>query len=92
MQILPTNQLAGTQLGIDATGKLVVGGLLDDTVVPTVQSPSLVDYNRWYICETPELAELENEEVVLYQSLNWVVGNQVPENPTCQKVDVVQEY
>lgn len=39
---------------------------------------------RWYVCETYYGS-------YTYKNLAWVLGNKLPQNPSCVKVDVVRK-
>jgi hypothetical protein len=74
---------SGTLVAFDAENKLYIEGYLDDTKVP--MSPHApMDYYRWWACTTYAGYQ--------YETLAWVMGNGVPQNPTCQKVDVVRVF
>lgn len=73
---------SGTFVAFDDDNKLAIISYQDDTVaLPNYQSKPV--YN-WYACTT--------YAGYLYQTLVWVVGNGTPQNPTCQKVDVVRVF
>jgi len=56
---------------------------VDDTIAPAnTYDPKT--YYRWYVCDT--------YVGYAYTTLAWVMGDTVPENPTCQKVDVLRVY
>jgi len=63
--------------------QLYIPGYIDDTQVPAAVD-GLKNYNRWYSCDT--------YAGYAYTTLAWLMGDGVPENPTCQKVDVVRVF
>lgn len=75
----------GQQVSIDSEGKLNIPGGLDDTTGlysgPTYANKN---YARWQVCNT--------YAGYLYNTLAWTFGNGVPENPSCQAVEVVQVF
>jgi hypothetical protein len=73
-----------TQFGFDRNNKLYIRGYNDDTKVPIDVTGKTKDYYRWYICVT--------RYGYTYTTLAWTLGNGVPQNPTCQKVDVVRRF
>lgn len=72
-----------TYVAFDATGKLNIKGYIDDTKVPLVLN-QVKPYHRFWVCET--------YYGYRYQTLAWVWGNAQPQNPTCQKVEVVRVF
>lgn len=75
---------SGTPVAFNSTGYLNVQNYVDDTVVP-ISTQITASYQRWYACTT-------FSNGYTYQTLNWVVGDKEPENPTCQPVIVQQLY
>lgn len=74
----------GQVVAFDADNKLVILRSSDDTKpLPNYSSTPL---SNWYACTT--------DSGYLYQTLAWVVGTEtaVPQNPTCQKVEVVRVF
>ncbi|TVY36589.1 hypothetical protein LSUB1_G007001 [Lachnellula subtilissima] len=74
----------GQLVAFDADNKLVIMRTVDDTQpLPNYSSKAL---SNWYACTT--------DSGYLYQTLAWVVGTEtaVPQNPTCQKVEVVRVF
>ncbi|KAF9701681.1 hypothetical protein EKO04_000296 [Ascochyta lentis] len=74
-----------TVIAFDTDGCTYISTWLDDTVSP----PSYYDPPRkvknWYVCLT--------RWSYLYQTLSWKVGvTGQPQNPSCQKVDVVRVF
>jgi hypothetical protein len=69
---------------LDAQNNLAIPGYIDDRVVPTSDPYSAQLYYRWYVCTT--------YEGYTYQTLAWTLGDEPPQNPTCQKVNVVAVY
>jgi len=72
-----------TQVAFDAAGKLNIQGYIDDTTSP-LGLGVLKAYYRWYVCETYVGYD--------YQTLGWVLGDKKPQNPSCQKVEVVRVF
>lgn len=72
-------------IAFDEYGSAYISATLDDTVSPpTYFSPSLKVKN-WYICYT--------RWSYLYYTLSWKVGlTGEPQNPSCQKVDIVRVF
>jgi hypothetical protein len=77
--LTPSN--SGTQVAF-REDKLFIPGYSDDLLSTPNNAPK--DYNRWYVCET--------NAGYLYTTLAWVMGDTTPQNPTCQKVDVVRVF
>jgi len=73
---------SGTQVGFDDDGKMFITGYIDDR--QTNVTYKLERYYRWYACTT--------YGGYTYNTLAWGMGEAVPQNPTCQKVDVVRVY
>ena len=72
-------------IAFDDDGFAYISAGLDDTISP----PSYYSPNRkvknWYICLT--------RWSYLYETLSWKVGlTGDPQNPSCQKVDVVRVF
>lgn len=74
----------GQQVGFDSTNRMHVQSYLNDTANPPT-STQVHGYYRWYVCST-------NFEGYVYQTLAWVMGNGKPENPSCEKVDVIRKF
>ncbi|TVY85578.1 hypothetical protein LSUE1_G000088 [Lachnellula suecica] len=72
----------GTLVAFDDENKLTILSYQDDTK-PLPNYAVTPTYN-WYVCTT--------YVGYLYQTLAWVVGNAEPQNPTCQKVDVLRIF
>jgi len=67
-----------------STNKMVIVSYLDDgKTPPTEATPRAL--NRWYVCQTLF-------EGYQYQTLNWLLGNGTPQNPSCVKVDVKRKF
>ncbi|GIZ37763.1 hypothetical protein CKM354_000119900 [Cercospora kikuchii] len=81
-QFSPSDQ--NVQVGFDKNNKMFVPTYYDDTVSPPKQGNERALYH-WYICNYAYAA-------YAYESLNFVVGNAKPQNPSCQKVDVVRKF
>jgi len=71
-----------TPIAISENGKLTIPSSVDDTVSPPKYQT--VAPSRWWACTT--------RYGYLYQTLNWVLGPGRPQNPSCQKVEVVRVY
>ncbi|TVY92323.1 hypothetical protein LAWI1_G002184 [Lachnellula willkommii] len=74
----------GQMVAFDDNNKLVILRSSDDTKpLPNNDSGAI---SNWYACTT--------DYGYLYQTLAWVVGTEsaVPQNPTCQKVEVVRVF
>ena len=72
----------GTSVGFDRNNKLYIQGYIDDTVSPP-KTNAQKKYYRWYMCNT--------YVGYSYTTLAWTLGNGVPQNPSCQKVEVVRK-
>jgi hypothetical protein len=72
------------EVAFDAANKLAIPGYLDDRQIASGSPYNPALYYRWYACTT--------NAGYTYQTLAWVMGDQRPENPTCQKVDVVRVF
>lgn len=81
-QFAPVAPSEAAQVGFDRKHKMFIPAYYDDTVVPAKVNKEFGLYH-WYICQY-------NYSGYNYSSLNFVVGNAQPQNPTCQKVDVVR--
>ncbi|KAM3421734.1 hypothetical protein BST61_g2114 [Cercospora zeina] len=81
-QFLPSDE--GTQVGFDKKNKMFVPTYYDDTVSPPKEGNERALYH-WYICNYDYAA-------YGYQTLNFAIGNAKPQNPSCQKVDVVRKF
>lgn len=74
----------GQEVAFDPDNKMAIVGYLDDRLAP---SPSPYDPKRlyrWYVCTT--------YAGYVYQTLAWALGEAEPQNPTCEKVDVVRVF
>ena len=74
---------SGTLVQFDKSGKLFISGYVDDTVNP-INTHKVKNYYRWYMCNT--------YYGYLYNTLAWTLGDGKPQNPSCQKVDVVRVF
>jgi hypothetical protein len=80
----PGNDTAST-VSFSSNGCMYLGRYQDDTVTPPQQLDPPQKIENWYICLT--------RWSYLYYTLNWKIGVQgVPQNPTCQKVQVYREF
>lgn len=73
----------GSLVQFDKSNRLNVPGYIDDTVSP-INTNAPKGYYRWYVCNT--------YYGYAYQTLSWVIGNKAPQNPSCQKVEVVRVF
>lgn len=75
---------SGISVEFDVDEKLYIEGGVDDTK-PYDASPAYAgDVYNWYVCET--------HWGYTYPTLAWVLGIEAPQNPSCQKVDVVRVF
>ncbi|QPG96437.1 hypothetical protein C2857_004194 [Epichloe festucae Fl1] len=75
-----------TQLvGFDEQEHMNVVTTLDDTTSPPNDSTPRVLKN-WYVCTT------HYTSYTYKNTLNWVMGNAMPQNPSCVKVDVKRKF
>lgn len=74
----------GTAVAFDVHNRLNIQSTLDDTVTPPTDE-TVAAFYRWYVCES-------NFEGYTYETLNWVMGKEQPENPSCSKVQVVRVF
>lgn len=81
-QFAPIAPYNAQQIGFDKNNKMFIPNGYDDTVVPAKTSTQTALYH-WYICQY-------NYVGYDYMSLNFGVGKAKPQNPTCQKVDVIR--
>ncbi|KIW07396.1 uncharacterized protein PV09_02238 [Verruconis gallopava] len=74
------------QFTFDTNGRLVMSApIMDDALAPNWQpAPANSTVNRWYVCDTWAPAPYRTTAIV------WGLGRDAPQNPTCQKVDVVK--
>ncbi|KAH8594638.1 hypothetical protein B0O99DRAFT_513541 [Bisporella sp. PMI_857] len=77
-----TPSRSGTLVNITEQGELRVVGFADDTVSPPKGGTEA--YSRWWVCMT--------RYGYVYETLAWVLGSGVPQNPTCQKVELVRVF
>jgi hypothetical protein len=66
----------------DKDNLMAVPGYIDDTVTPPAYH--MVNYYRWYICDT--------NAGYNYVTAAWVLGDKPPQNPSCQKVDILRVF
>ncbi|KAI0998555.1 hypothetical protein K3495_g9641 [Podosphaera aphanis] len=79
--LTPMNE--GTTIGFDNTAQMYIPGYADDTSLLNIAS--IKTYRRWFVCDT--------NAGYKYKTLAWVVGlYSNPQNPTCQKVEVVRRF
>ena len=74
----------GTLFAFDAGNMLNMQSYLDDTVTKPNRY-TFRAYYRWYVCKAPYGSHP-------LETLNWVMGNLPPQNPSCSKVDVVRQF
>ncbi|KAK7185334.1 hypothetical protein DPSP01_011127 [Paraphaeosphaeria sporulosa] len=80
----PGNDTASS-ISFSSDGSMYIGRYRDDTVTPPVQLDPPQKIENWYICLT--------RWSYLYYTLIWKIGIKgVPQNPTCQKVQVYREF
>ncbi|KAF2766698.1 hypothetical protein EJ03DRAFT_338166 [Teratosphaeria nubilosa] len=72
-------------VAFDEDGLMNVQSDYDDTVTPPTEYIGTRAYYRWYICQN-------NFDGYKYFNLNWVLGDTKPQNPTCQKVQVLRTF
>ncbi|KAH9811729.1 hypothetical protein Tdes44962_MAKER05877 [Teratosphaeria destructans] len=72
-------------VAFDEQGFMNVQSYYDDTVTPPTDYASTKAYYRWYICQN-------NFDGYEYFNLNWVLGDAKPQNPTCEKVQVLRTF
>lgn len=82
-QFFPGNT-AATVMAFDKNDLLNIQGYVDDTQNPPVAG-DYVAYYRWYSCLTYYVG-------YQYQTVNWVLGDGKPQNPSCVKVDVKRKF
>lgn len=92
LQYSPTTNVAvplfipgydSTQVAFDGTGKLNIQSYINDTAVPMTLG-NVTAYYQWAVCTT--------YAGYSYDTLAWIVGKGVAQNPTCQTVDVVRVF
>ncbi|WPH03889.1 Hypothetical protein R9X50_00677200 [Acrodontium crateriforme] len=71
-------------VAFDGKDLMNIQSYLDDTKSPPNSEQARALY-RWYVCNS-------NFEGYVYQTLNWVLGNGKPQNPSCQKVDIKRVF
>lgn len=72
-------------IAFEQDGCTYVSVVQDDTVSPPVFYNPARKVKNWYICLT--------RWSYLYQTLSWKVGvTGQPQNPSCQKVDVIRVF
>ncbi|KAF2633413.1 hypothetical protein BU25DRAFT_328705, partial [Macroventuria anomochaeta] len=72
-------------VAFEEDGCLYIQTALDDTVSPPSYYNPNLKVKNWYICLT--------RWSYLYQTLSWKVGvTGSPQNPSCQKVDVIRVF
>jgi hypothetical protein len=74
----------GQKAVFNANTKLAIAGSMDDRAAPASNryNPELL--HRWYVCNT--------YAGNLHITLAWTLGQAAPQNPTCEKVDVVRVF
>lgn len=74
-----------TNVAFDKNNCLYIEADMDDTVSPPAYFNSSHKVKNWYVCLT--------RYSYLYTTLSWKVGlTGTPQNPSCQKVDVVRVF
>lgn len=72
-------------IAFEDNGCTYISTAMDDTVSPPAYYNPNRKLNNWYICLT--------RWSYLYQTLSWKVGvTGQPQNPSCQKVDVIRVF
>jgi hypothetical protein len=72
-------------IAFEEDGCMYMSTGLDDTVSPPAYFNPNKKVKNWYICLT--------RYSYLYQTLSWKVGlTGEPQNPSCQKVDVIRVF
>lgn len=79
-----TPESSFTQIGFDKSNSMYIPSYYNDMVSPPVDGKQRKLY-RWWICEY-------NYSGYVYNDLCWQQGHYPPENPTCQKVDVMRSF
>lgn len=83
--ILSPGNNSYTPVSFTSEGCLYLARYQDDTVSPPTQLETPQKVQNWYICLT--------RWSYLYYTLSWKIGTEdKPQNPSCQKVDVVREF
>lgn len=74
--------------GFNEEGFLVIWTSRDDSTTGSVQPivPVVRAVNRWYICNSVTWAGYR------YTTLAWLMGSGLPQNPTCQAVNVTRVF
>jgi hypothetical protein len=68
----------------NTSGNMVVISYLDDTKTPPTDGTARV-LDKWYTCQT-EFGGYQ------YDTLNWLLGDGTPQNPSCVKVEVTRKF
>ena len=83
--VVPTRLDLLGGFAFEEDGCLYIDASRDDTVSPPVYFDPDRHVKNWYICLT--------RYSYLYTTLSWKVGlTGTPQNPSCQKVDVIRVY
>jgi hypothetical protein len=79
-----TPSYSGLEVAFDADNKLAIAQYIDDTEAPSPNPYNAQLLYRWYVCTT--------YDGYTYTTLAWALGKFAPQNPTCEKVDVVRVF
>lgn len=74
-----------TYVSFDKNEHMYIKSYTNDTVTPPTYADPPFKLYRWYMCETYYGS-------YTYQTLAWTVGKAKPQNPSCQKIEVVREF
>jgi len=75
-----------TYVAFDQNNVLNIPSYFDDTVVPPTSDGNATSLHRWYLCQNYYLG------YNYLKSLSWVLGIGAPQNPSCEKVEVVRVF
>ncbi|KAK3114971.1 hypothetical protein LTR53_006150 [Teratosphaeriaceae sp. CCFEE 6253] len=75
-----------TPIAFDKRDRLNIPSYVDDTVTPPTASGTSIPLRRWYVCQN------YYSGYSYVKSLSWVVGPGRPQNPSCEKVEVVRVF
>ncbi|KAK5130425.1 hypothetical protein LTR08_002123 [Meristemomyces frigidus] len=73
---------SSTQVAFDSHNRMNIQTYINDTVTPP-NGENVTAHYRWYICSTYYSS-------YLYDTLNWVMGEYPPQNPSCCKVSIIR--
>ncbi|KAK5725045.1 hypothetical protein LTR17_013336 [Elasticomyces elasticus] len=75
-----------TPVSFDEDNVMNIPSYLDDTVEPPAARETPIGLRRWYVCQN------YYSGYSYVKSLSWVYGEGEPQNPSCEKVDVVRVF